>query len=78
MPTQNGSILNEEYTKLIVEINDLINQARKIYNNLPDCIKNAENAHTRSGGNTLGYYLLNGATCAKTFASEFGIVVDSK
>lgn len=76
MPIQHGSILNEEYTKLVVEIYNLINQAKNKYDELPDCIRNVENAHTRSGGNTLGYYLNNGVSCAKLFALEFGIDCD--
>ena len=76
MPTQNGSFLNEEYTDIIIQINNLLKQAKEKYDLLPDCIRNAENKHTRSGGNTLGYYLANGVSCAKTFALEFGIDVD--
>lgn len=76
MPIHKGSILNEEYTGIVTEIANLIKQAKEKYNALPDCIKNVENAHTRSGGNTLGYYLVNGVSCAKTFALEFGIDID--
>ena len=60
---------------MVIQINELLKQAKVKYDSLPDCIKKAENAHTRSGDKSLGYYLNNGVSCARTFALEFGIDV---
>ena len=75
MPCKNGSCLNDQCTEAVKKIHELLKEAKETYNSLPDCIKHVETEHQRLNGNTLGWYLDNGETCAYCFAKEFGIEV---
>lgn len=76
MPIKKGSCLNEEYTEKIEQIHKLFKEAKEIYESLPSCIRHTETKHERNGGKSLGWYLINGETCAWCFAENFGIEVD--
>lgn len=75
MPIKKGSCLNEEYTKQVEKIHTLLKEAKEIYESLPACLKDVETEHQRGNGHSLGWYLINGETCAWCFAEEFGIEV---
>lgn len=75
MPLEKGSCLNEELTKQVEQIHALLKEAKEKYEALPACLRHVETAHEKHGGNTLGWYLINGETCAWCFAEEFGIEV---
>ena len=75
MPLEKGSCLNEELTKQVEQIYVLLKEAKEKYEALPACLRYVDTVHKKHGGNTLGWYLLNGETCALCFAEEFGIEV---
>ena len=75
MPLKKGSCLNEELTKQVEQIHALLKEAKEKYEALPACIKNVETSHEINGGNSLGWYLINGESAAYCFARNFGIEV---
>ena len=76
MPYEKGSCLNKEYTEIVEQIHSLLKEAKEKYESLPACIKDVKTAHQRGSGYSLGWYLINGETCAWCFAEEFGIEVE--
>lgn len=67
------SCLNEEYTIQIETIGFYMKEASKLYNDLPACIRDTETVFQKNGGETPGYYLLNGLNSFINLAKEFGI-----
>lgn len=62
-----NSILNEEYTEKIKEMNMYIRNALEIYNNLPDIIKSMDKKGLRA-------YLGNSVDLSNEFAKTFNII----
>lgn len=73
MPYKEGSCLNEEYTKAVKEIYNLIKEAKDKFDSLPNCIKRM--ITTDMGINMEGHLnITQKAACS--FVKEFGINVE--
>jgi hypothetical protein len=72
MPVKDGSMLNEECTKMIEDICQSLNKAKELYESLPSCIKNE--IRTLNGfGETLPYCLNKGITAIECAKKNYGI-----
>lgn len=70
----NGSCLNEECTKTIEDMFNLLKEANEKYDSLPDCIKNiTPRTQNLNFETSLGYSLMKCKNLAYSFAAEFGI-----
>ena len=67
-----ASCLNEEYTTMIESIHVHLAEARRSYNNLPECIRRSSN-ELCSRTETLGVILAKGVAAAEEFKKDYGI-----
>lgn len=72
MPYKEESYLNEEYTKTVKEIYNLIKEAKGKYDSLPDIVKEVK-PHEDATWPTCNGYILNAKNAVYSLAKKFGI-----
>lgn len=74
MPLKKGSCLSEEYTEMLKQLQRHMKEAKKIYDQLPECI--AGRMNQIDSYTTIQSCLVSGSLLVNTVLLDFGIQED--